>query len=222
MITRVTGVLTRVLEEEARLQAGPFEYQVLVPEVVRRAIQMSLGREVSFFTVHFLDGDPSRGKVVPRLVGFLHEMEQEFFEMFCTVDGVGTKKALKALARPIREIADAIGRQDSKWLATLPGIGLATADKVVAALRRKVTRFAMMPTPAPPAAEGEASAAEAGSAPPEAALSDGKILEEVYAALLGLGQSPQEARSKMDAVMAPGKLFQSSEEALRAIFAARK
>src|SRR5205085_2428188 len=106
-----------------------FEYQVLVPEFVRRLIQMRVGREISFYTVHFMDGDPSRGKVTPRLVGFLHELELEFFELFCTVDGVGTKKALKALARPIKEIADAIQRQDAKWLATLPGIGLASADK---------------------------------------------------------------------------------------------
>ena len=35
MITSITGALTRVLDEEVRLQAGAFEYAVLVPEVVR-------------------------------------------------------------------------------------------------------------------------------------------------------------------------------------------
>ena len=37
MITAITGALNRVLDEEVRLQVGPFEYAVLVPEFVRRA-----------------------------------------------------------------------------------------------------------------------------------------------------------------------------------------
>ena len=40
MITKITGVLNRVLDEEVRLQVGPLEYQVLVPEFVRRQVQM--------------------------------------------------------------------------------------------------------------------------------------------------------------------------------------
>src|SRR5437762_2582241 len=39
MITKITGSLVRVLDDEVRLLAGPFEYQVLVPEFVRRRLQ---------------------------------------------------------------------------------------------------------------------------------------------------------------------------------------
>ena len=39
MITKMTGTLTRVFDDEARLQVGPFEYQVLIPEFVRRQVQ---------------------------------------------------------------------------------------------------------------------------------------------------------------------------------------
>src|SRR5438067_7280174 len=85
-----------------------------------------------------------QGKMVPRLIGFSAESELEFFELFCTVDKVGVRKAMKALVRPIREIADAIQRQDPKWLTSLPGIGPATAEQIVATLRRKVTKFALM------------------------------------------------------------------------------
>ena len=46
MITRITGQLTRVLDEEVRLQIGPLEYQVLVPEFVRRHIQSRIGHEM--------------------------------------------------------------------------------------------------------------------------------------------------------------------------------
>ena len=39
MITKITGVLNRVLDDEIRLQVGPLEYQVLVPEFIRRQLQ---------------------------------------------------------------------------------------------------------------------------------------------------------------------------------------
>ena len=142
MITRLTGTLARVLDDEARVTVGAFEYQVMVPEFVRRLIQMQQGKEVAFHTMHYFDGDPSRGKVVPRLVGFLHEDDLEFFELFCTVDGFGTKKALKALARPVKDIAEAIQRQDSKWLQTLPGVGAASADKIGRLASNSCTSFA--------------------------------------------------------------------------------
>src|SRR5437868_14054237 len=157
MITKISGVLNRVLDEEIRLQVGPLEYQVLVPEFVRRQLQGRLGQELSLHTSEYLDGNPMQGRVVPRLIGFLHEAELEFFELFCTVDKVGTRKAIKALMRPIKEIADAIQRQDAKWLTSLPGIGPATAEQVVATLRRKVTKFALMATPG----GGERDAADA-------------------------------------------------------------
>src|SRR5262245_11668207 len=148
MITKITGVLNRVLDEEVRLQVGPMEYQVLVPEFVRRQIQMRVGQEVTLHTSEYLDGNPMQGKVVPRLLGFLSEVELDFFELFTTVDKIGTRKALKALVRPVREIANAVQRQDVKWLTTLPGVGAATAEQIAAKLHRKVTKFALMPAPA--------------------------------------------------------------------------
>src|SRR5436853_7187637 len=145
MITKITGILNRVLDEEARLQVGALEYQVLLPEFVRRQIQDRYGQEITLHTNEYLEGNPMQGRVVPRLIGFVTEAELEFFELFCTVDKVGVRKAIKALVRPIREIADAIQRQDSKWLTTLPGIGPATAEQVGATLTRKVTKCALTP-----------------------------------------------------------------------------
>src|SRR5579864_4498795 len=149
MITKITGVLNRVLDDEVRVQVGGLEYAVLVPEFVRRGVQGNVGREITLHTCHYFDGNPMQGRVVPRLIGFLTEAELDFFDLFCTVDKVGTRKALKALVRPVKEIAEAIQRQDAKWLTTLPGIGAATAEQIIATLRRKVTRFALA-TPTEP------------------------------------------------------------------------
>ncbi len=211
MITRITGLLNRVLEEEVRLQVGAFEYQVLVPEFIRRTVQNRIGKELTFYTSEYLDGNPMQGKVVPRLIGFLSEAELDFFELFCTVDKIGTRKAIKALVRPIKEIADAIGRQDSKYLTTLPGIGGATAEKVIATLRRKVTRFALAP---------ERKASEDGEPAGEevAAGMSGQVIEDAYQALVSIGHSPLDARNLLDRVLASGKTFTGVEEVLLEVY----
>src|SRR5438270_2549933 len=158
MITKIRGVISRVLDEEIRLQVGAMEYQILVPEFVRRVLQHRHGEEITLHTSEYMEGNPAQSRFVPRLIGFLHEIELDFFELFCTVDKVGVRKAMKALVRPIKEIADAIQRQDAKWLTTLPGVGAATAEQIIATLRRKVTRYALMPSPAPSEAEDLAAA----------------------------------------------------------------
>jgi Holliday junction DNA helicase RuvA len=210
MITKITGILNRVLEEEVRLQVGGLEYQVLVAEFVRRSVQGRLGQELTLHTTHYLDGNPMQGRVVPRLVGFLSEAELDFFELFCTVDKVGTRKALKALVRPVKEIADAIQRQDSKWLTTLPGVGAATAEQIIATLKRKVTRYALA-APTPPAG----GAAESGA---PAAVVDGNVMEDAYQALLSVGHNPAEARARLDSVLATGKTFKTVEDVLMEIY----
>ena len=205
MITKITGAVNRVLDEEIRLQVGAFEYQILVPEFIRRALQHRHGDEITLYTSHYIDGNPAHGKLVPRLIGFLAEAEQEFFELFCTVDKVGVRKAMKAFVRPVKEIADAIQRQDAKWLTTLPGIGSATAEQIVATLRRKVTRYALMATPSP-----------TGEKPQNAV--DGNVLEDTYQALLSVGHSPQEARERLDKALAGGQSFKTVEDVLMAIY----
>jgi holliday junction DNA helicase RuvA len=189
------------------LRVGQLEYQVLVPEFVRRQIQGQVGKDLTLHTSDYLDGNPMQGRVVPRLIGFLSEAELEFFELFCTVDKVGTRKAMKALIRPIREIADAIQRQDPKWLTTLPGVGAATAEQIVATLRRKVTKFALMLV----RPDGET-----GPAPVDAV--EGNVLEVAYQALLSVGHSPADARDRLDKVLAGGKRFKSVDEILVAIY----
>jgi Holliday junction DNA helicase RuvA len=208
MITKITGALNRVLDEEVRLQVGSLEYQVLVPEFVRRHLQLRTGEEVTLYTSEYFDGNPIQGRMVPRLIGFLNEAELEFFELFCTVDKVGTRKAIKALMRPVRDIADAIQRQDSKLLTTLPGIGPATAEQIVAKLRRKVTKFALMP----------ARAGDDSTQLETAALTDGNLLEDAYQALLSVGHHPQEARDRLDKVLAGGQSFKTVEDILLEIY----
>jgi holliday junction DNA helicase RuvA len=206
MITKMTGILNRVLDEEARLQVGPLEYQLLIPEFVRRQVQMMAGTEVAFHVLEYIEGSQNSSRWIPRRIGFQTETELDFFELFCTVDKIGPKKALKAMSRPIKEIADAIARQDVKWLTTMPGIGKQTAEQIIATLRNKVTRFAMV-IPAREIVDGKTT-------PPM----DGGVFEDAYEALLKLQMSPVEARSRLDQVAASGKPYKTAEDVLNLVF----
>ena len=233
MITKLTGTLNRVKDDAARVQVGQLEYEVLVPEAVRRLIQMQTGREVVLYITEYLEGTPTGNRFVPRRLGFLTEVEQDFFELFCTVDKIGPKKAMRAMARPVREIADAINRQDSKWLASLPGIGAATAEQIATTLKRKVTPFLMAPLPkvGPPELVGDepppvvvddkpaARRKKPADPPPAPDLPPADVLDDVYQALMSLGHNAQEAQAKVQQLAGSGKPFRSLDEALTLVYA---
>ena len=205
MITQITGRLIRLFDERAILDIPPFHYEVLIPEFTRRQLQSEMTKEVSLHTIAYLDGNLAQGRVVPRLLGFLTEGEREFFELFCSVDGVGSKKALRAMIRPVREIASAIEEQNVKFLSSLPGIGPATAERIVAKLRRKVPKFALMV--ARPEADSEIT---------EETLD---VIAETFEALVALGHSEAEARRMIDAVVEGSrKKFKDSSELIQAIY----
>ena len=146
MITKITGTLVALADDTLTLAQGGFEYEVLIPEFTRRRLQAEVSRDVSLHTIEYLEGNPMQGRMTPRLIGFLTAVEREFFELFCSVDGVGVRKALRAMVRPVKEVATAIEDQDAKALAGLPGIGPAMSERIIAKLRRKVPKFALMVT----------------------------------------------------------------------------
>jgi Holliday junction DNA helicase RuvA len=202
MITRITGTLSELRSDAAVLTVGAFAYEVFVPEFVRRRLQGEIGSEISLRTVQYLEGNPAQGKLIPRMIGFLTDAEREFFDSVCSVDGVGVKKALRSMVRPVREVAIAIEEQDVKQLSTLPGIGPALAERIIAKLRRKMARFALM-------VERDL--------PPDRSTSGG-IVEEAYTALLSLGHSATDARRLVEAAVESGGKFKSPEDLLEEIY----
>jgi Holliday junction DNA helicase RuvA len=202
MITKITGELVALQNDALTLKVNAFEYEVLIPEFNRRQLQHELGKEICLFTIEYLEGNPMQGRMTPRLIGFLSEVEREFFELFCSVDGVGVKKALRAMVRPVKEVATAIEEQDAKLLASLPGIGPAMSERIIAKLRRKVPKFALM------AARSEIHEAEVAS----------DIVSETYEVLRSLGHSEGEARRLVDSVLASQKKFKDVQSLIEAIY----
>ncbi len=202
MITRVTGRLIGLNEFCATIRIGGFDYEVLLPDIVRRQLQSKLDEEVSLRTIEYLEGNPQQGRLTPRIIGFMSEAELEFFDLICSVDGLGAKKALRAMVRPVREIAVAIEEKDIKTLSTLPGIGPAMAERIVAKLRRKMTKFALMIAARIPDATDETT----------------DLMSECYAALISVGHNPQDARERIETVMQSGKKFKTVEDVLAEIY----
>jgi holliday junction DNA helicase RuvA len=204
MITKVTGTPIAVAADTLTLAVGAFEYEILIPEFARRQLQEKMGREVSLHTVEYLEGNPMQGRLIPRLVGFLNPIEREFFDMFCEVDGVGVKKALRAMVRPVQEVATMIEEQDAKGLATLPGIGPATADRIIAKLRRKVPKFALLV--ATETATGTMNGVER------------DLLSEAYEVLRVLGHSEIDARRLLDGALDKSRKYKDVDSLLHAIY----
>ena len=206
MITKVSGKLVSVSDDIATLAIDAFEYEVLIPEITRRRLQTVLGEKVSLHTLHYLDGNPTQGKLIPRLVGFLNEVEREFFELFCSVDGVGVKKALRSMVRPVKDIAVLIEEQDAKGLSALPGIGPAIAERIIAKLRRKMPKFALL------VGRDEGSAAEV----------ERSVVDETFQILCSLGHSESDARKLVDAALATKQKFKDVEALLQAVYQHRR
>ena len=204
MITKLTGVLLALTETSATIGAEPFEYDVYVPDFTRRHLQMNLGQKVSLHTIQYIDGNPQKGgRMTPRLIGFNNDIERQFFELFCSVPGLGVKKALRAMVRPVQDIANAIEQQDVKSLTTLPGIGAAMAEKIVAQLRRKMGKFALL--------------VQCDAGDDETSI-ERSIVDETYQILLALGHSESDARKLLEVPTSSKKPFRDVEELLQAVY----
>ncbi|MDR2642105.1 MAG: Holliday junction DNA helicase RuvA [Planctomycetaceae bacterium] len=201
MISKITGQLISLHTDFAIISASPFEYEVLIPEYTRRQLQNEIGKTVSLHTIYSIDGNP-QGKLTPRLIGFLTQAEREFFDLFCSVDGVGTRKALRAMVRPVKEIAIAIEEKDEKFLSGLPGIGNAMSERIVAKLRRKVPKFALL----------------VGGNIPNDVEQQTDIVSETYEALIALGHSESDARHLLDAAIKSKNKFKDSAEMIQIIY----
>lgn len=202
MITKISGKLLAVSDAAATLEVEAFEYEVMIPEITRRRLQAMLGEKVSLHTLHYLEGNPAQGRVVPRLVGFLNEVEREFFELFCSVDGVGVRKALRAMVRPVKDVEILIEEQDAKGLSTLPGVGPAIAERIIAKLRRKMPKFALL------VGRDESGATQV----------ERSVVDETFQILCSLGHSESDARRLLDGVLATKQKFKDVEALLQAVY----
>ncbi len=199
MIAAIHGRLVRLDEQAAFVQLGGFEYELSISEHVRRKLQGRVGSDVKLRTVYYLEGNATGGRLIPRLIGFLEPIEVQFFELLASVSGLGPRKALQMMRWPVPQLARAIHNRDVDLLSSLPGVGKATAEKIVAALRRHMDRFLT-------ALEGIEE--EVAGLPRE-------DVDAAFRALLQLGFSEPEARDTIQRALDSGKTYKTLDELLR-------
>ena len=131
----VSLILTLVID------VNGISYEVLIPPAVMKNVDKAKTEDgtLTLITYHYYQMDIH--KTIPVLVGFLNEIEKEFFELFITISGIGPKAACRALTLPFSVIADAIERGDVALLMTLPGIYEQKAREIIAKLKGRVEKF---------------------------------------------------------------------------------
>ena len=204
MISRIRGTVREMGDQQLLMEVNGICYEVFVPPTVMRTLadRIDPTGELELVTYHYHHVEVSRG--IPILIGFLNDIEREFFERFITVAGIGPKAALKALTEPIPVIAQAIDEGNLTLLKSLPGIGDQRAREIVAKLQGKVGTFGLIQT----RPEGAAPSAEAPSA----------LEEEALAILLRLEYKKPEAKQMVKAALERNPKLKTSEELLNEIY----
>jgi Holliday junction DNA helicase RuvA len=202
MISALTGELRRVGDDRIHVQVGPLLYELLAPAFDLPLLKADLGRELTFHTIFYIEGDASGGSLEPRLIGFLRVEDKAFFQLFITVKGIGPKKALKALALPVGEIAQAIETKNARFLVDLPQIGKRMAELIVAELAGKCGKFAAVG----PIGKGGVSAGTTSRLPLE---------EDAIAAMMALGERRADAETLLDRARQAGATVKTTDGLVR-------
>ncbi len=144
MIARICGKVVEKGTSHILLDMNGISYHVLVPQAVMQRLDEDISQDekISFITYHYYQVEPTRS--IPVLIGFLNEIEKEFFESLITVSGIGPRAAVRALNQPISLIAKAIDDANIDFLKSLPGIGQQRAKEIVAKLQNKVGKFGLI------------------------------------------------------------------------------
>ncbi len=170
MFNSLTGEITFKGEERLGLQTGGVEWELTVS---RRALdKLPAAGQVARVYTHLVHRED-----VMRLYGFADQAERALFLDLQKVEGVGPKGALKMLSGVDREAFSlALDRDDLDALSAVPGVGKKTAQKIILALKGKLT----------PVGEGKGRPAE----------------DDITTALVGMGFDRKTARSAVVAALA--------------------
>lgn len=145
MISYLKGIVRRsyVHDDRITLIVNSIGYEILIPAFVMQKIKRE-NADGNALELHVSYNQTER-QPKPVLVGFQSPLDKEFFELFISVEDIGPAAAVKALSKPVRDIARSIEDKDTKALKQLKGIGERKAEKIIATLKGKVAKYALIP-----------------------------------------------------------------------------
>jgi holliday junction DNA helicase RuvA len=183
MIGSIRGeLLLRTPAGEATVEAGGVGYRI----VMGAAAAQALGRihESVFVWTHHVVREDSE-----RLFGFLSVSERDTFEALLSAQGVGPALALAILSvHPPKDLRAVLAASDLDALCLVPGVGKKTAMKLLVELKSRMDL-------------GEVDIADLTGAAPVVV----GALQEVRAALMGLGYSTDEVKLAVAELPADGE-----------------
>lgn len=207
MITRISGTLEAVegLEAVVRPEPGGVFYQVLIPAFATETLRDKVGTSITLYTIEYLETQGPGGAMIPRLVGFAAARERRFFELLTGhVEGIGNRKALRALVQPPAAIARAIASADASWLQQLPEIGKKTAERMIVELKDKVAPFLL----------GD----DFGVEPKRAGPTEDDPASEAVRALAALGETRTDAERMVQKALRKNPALATADEIVQAAY----
>ncbi|HIW35916.1 MAG TPA: Holliday junction branch migration protein RuvA [Candidatus Treponema faecavium] len=133
MFNSLTGTITGKLPQTLYLDCGGIEWDIAVPDTTLDALP-AVGSTARVYTwlLHREDA--------VRLFGFSAAEDRALFLNLLKVDGVGTRGALKIMSGiSAEQLVSALDGEDIARLEKLPGVGRKTAQKMLLALKGKLS-----------------------------------------------------------------------------------
>ena len=168
-------------DETVILDVGGVGYEIVVPPIVNQELNSTYD-ELTLY----VSAQATRDQPWPTLFGFLTPKQKGFWQLLISVPRLGGRSAARAMVAPVEQIASAIHQANRAYLDGLPGITLDGADKIIAALRKKVGPYVTV---------------EEQRLPARAASPADEIRADAIALLLQMGLRRPEAQREVDRLL---------------------
>jgi Holliday junction DNA helicase RuvA len=135
MFNSISGTITFKNTNSLYIENSGIEWDFFVPGLSLDAFG-ALGSETKVYTWLYHREDAMR------LFGFSSVRERDLFIDLMKVEGIGPKQAIKILSSiPVKDLETALDSEDLGRLESAPGIGKKTAQKMILALKGKLTHI---------------------------------------------------------------------------------
>ncbi len=170
MFDYLHGIITKICPNAIVLDVHGIGFLLNVPLSLLSKVHIDEERLIPVYVVWREDSVD--------IYGFENEEQKLLFQRLVSISGIGPKMALAVLSTlSVNDFRQAVMGNDYNLIATAPGIGKKTAQRLILEFRNKM---------------GEDTELSALLTPPEEKIVD---TDEVYQAMLSMGCSNSEARS---------------------------
>ena len=137
MIAKLTGLLDSTAEDSLIINVGGVGYLVFCSVRTLNTLSAQGGSISVFIETHVREDHI-------HLYGFADQLEQEWFKLLTTVQGVGAKVALAMLSITAPDaLMQAIAAADKAAITQAPGVGPKLANRIISELKDKMGGIAL-------------------------------------------------------------------------------